>query len=98
MLQQQTSLTVGTRVTVSWPGRLGIEGTVGYVPSSLWRSDYGFAYPGHVLTVSATALLRVTGPAARTAFHVGAGVSVVGRGGRFVQELEQGRIGARRLW
>ena len=80
-LQQQPSVTEGARVTLWWPGRLGIEGAVGYAPSALWSSLYGLTYPAHVLTASAKARLRVTPPAARAALQVAAGVGLVGHGG-----------------
>ena len=80
-LKQQRSVTLGMRVTKWWPGRLGVEGTVGYAPSPLWSSQYGFTFPAHVLTVSAKAFLRVTSPAAWAALHVGGGVGLVGHGG-----------------
>src|SRR5437764_4202200 len=57
-LKQQRSVTLGMRVTKWWPGRLGVEGTVGYAPSPLWSSQYGFTFPAHVLTVSAKAFLE----------------------------------------
>ena len=80
-LKQQRSVTLGMRVTKWWPGRLGVEGTVGYAPSPLWSSQYGFTFPAHVLTVSGKAFLRVTSPAAWAALHVGGGVGLVGHGG-----------------
>jgi hypothetical protein len=83
-VKQQGSVTLGMRVTLWGPGRLGIEGTVGSAPSSLWSSyPYrgGPVYSADVLTVSAKALLRLTPPAARAALRVGAGVGLVGHGG-----------------
>jgi hypothetical protein len=80
-LKHQGSSTLGMRVTLWGPGRLAIEGTLGSAPSRLWSSQSGFAYPAHVLTVSAKALLQVTSPAARAALHVGGGVGLVGHGG-----------------
>src|SRR2546429_5001261 len=77
-LKQQRNVTLGMRVTKWWPGRLGVEGTVGYAPSPLWSSQYGFTFPAHVLTVSAKAFLRVTSPAAWAALHVGGGVGLLG--------------------
>ncbi len=80
-LKQQGSSTLGVRVTVWWPGGLGIEGTLGSAPSRLWSSEYGFAYPAHVRTVSVKALRQVTPPAARAALHVGGGVGLVSHDG-----------------
>src|SRR5713226_7443386 len=37
-LKQQASVTEGARLTLWWPGRLGIEATVGAAPSALWSS------------------------------------------------------------
>jgi len=80
-LKQQRSSTLGIRVTKWWRGRLGLEGTLGYAPSRLRSSQYGFGYPAHVLTVSAKALLQVTPPADRASLHVGGGVGFIGHGG-----------------
>jgi len=80
-LQQQTSVIKGARVTLWGPGRLGIEGTVGYASSGIWSSVSGLTYPAHVLAGSVKARLRVTPPAARPALHVAGGVSFVGRNG-----------------
>jgi hypothetical protein len=81
ILKQQSSVTLGMRVTRWWPGRLGVEGTVGYAPSPLWSSQYGLTFRAHVLTISAKAFVRVTSPGAWAALHVGGGVGLVGHGG-----------------
>ena len=80
-LQEQTSLTKGARVSLWGPGRLGIEGAVGYAPSGIWSSLTGLTYPAHVVTGSVKARLRVTPPAARAALQVAGGVGVVGHQG-----------------
>ncbi len=78
-VKQQSSVTLGMRVTKWWPGRLGFEASVGYAPSSVL--SLGNSLPAHVLTVSAKVLRRVTPPAARAGLHVGGGVGIVGHGG-----------------
>jgi len=55
------SVTRGIRVTTWWPGRLGVEASVGYAPSSLWSNLVvyeGVAYPPppHVEPVSVKAV------------------------------------------
>jgi hypothetical protein len=75
-------VTWGIRVTKWWPGRLGVEGTIGYAPSSL-SSSLAYTspvYPAHVLTVSAKALLRVPLSGVRGVLHVGIGLGAVGHG------------------
>jgi hypothetical protein len=79
-LQQRKSVTLGTRVTVRWPTRLGIEGTVGYASSSLSSSLEGVSFPAHVLTVSAKGLFRVTPADAHARFQVGGGVGLIDHG------------------
>jgi hypothetical protein len=80
-LKQQASVTEGARLTLWWPGRLGIEATVGSAPSALWSSLNGLNYPAAVQTASAKVLLQVTPPAARAALRVGGGVGRVGHSG-----------------
>jgi hypothetical protein len=79
-VKQQSSVTLGMRVTRWWPGRRGFEVSVGYAPSSVMPS-MGTSLPAHVLTVSAKVLWRVTPPASRAGLHVGGGVGIVGHGG-----------------
>jgi hypothetical protein len=78
-----SSATWGIRVTKWWPSRVGIEARVGYAPSSLWSSlaYTSPVYPAHVVIVSAIVLRRLTRPAARSRFHVGGGLGLVGHGG-----------------
>src|SRR5260370_14283915 len=71
-VRQQTGVIKGARVTWWGPGRLGIEGTVGYAPSDLWTSN-ALTYPAHVTTGRVKAPLRVTPPAARAPLHVAGG-------------------------
>ncbi len=78
-VKQQSSVTLGVRVTTWWPGRQGFEASAGYAPSSVLT--VGNSVPAHVLTVSAKLLWRVTPPAARAGLHVGGGIGIVGRGG-----------------
>ena len=78
-VKQQSSVTLGMRVTRWWPGRRGFEVSVGYATSSVLNR--GSSLPAHVLTISAKVLWRVTPPAARAGLHVGGGVGIVGRGG-----------------
>ncbi len=80
-LKQQASVTEGARLTLWWPGRLGIEATVGSAPSALWSSLNGLNYPAAVQTASAKVLLQMTPPAARAALRVGGGVGRVGHSG-----------------
>jgi hypothetical protein len=80
-LKQQASVTEGARLTLWWPGRLGIEATVGSAPSALWSSLNGLNYPAAVQTATAKVLLQVTPPAARAALRVGGGVGRVGHSG-----------------
>src|SRR5260370_7262956 len=77
-LKQQASVTEGARLTLWWPGRLGIEATVGAAPSALWSSLSGLNYPAAVQTASAKVLLQVTPPAARPALPVPGGVAPLG--------------------
>ena len=78
-VKQQSSVTLGMRVTRWWPGRLGFEASVGYTPSSVQSG--GNSVPAHLLTVSAKVLRQVTPPAARAGLFVGGGVGVVVPGG-----------------
>jgi len=80
-LKQQASVTEGARLTLWWPGRLGIEATVGAARSALWSSLTGLNYPAAVQTASAQVLLQVTPLAARAALRVGGGVGRVGHSG-----------------
>jgi len=83
-VKQQTSVIKGARVTLWLSGPLGIEGTIGYAPSSLFSNFlyfYGPVYPAHVLTASAKAVLRLTPQGARATLHVAGGVSLVDHGG-----------------
>jgi hypothetical protein len=80
-LKQQASVTEGARLTLWWPGRLGIEATVGAAPSALWSSHSGLNYPAAVQTASAKVLLQVTPTTARAALRVGGGVGRVGHSG-----------------
>jgi hypothetical protein len=73
----------GIRVTRWGSGRLGVEASVGYAPSSLWSSSASTVYRAHVLTVSAKALMRVPLPAVRAVLHVGGGLGAVGHGSAF---------------
>jgi len=79
-VRHQSSVTEGARVTLWGPGRVGIEGTVGYAPSPVW-SSYGRTYGAHVWTGSVKARLRVTPPAARAALQVAGGIGIVGHQG-----------------
>jgi hypothetical protein len=79
-LKQQASVTEGARLTLWWPGRLGIDATVGSAPSALWSGLTGLN-PAAVQTASAKVLLQVTPPAARAALRVGGGVGRVGHSG-----------------
>lgn len=81
MLKQQASVTEGARLTLWWPGRLGIEATVGAAASALWSSLSGPNHPAAVQTASAKVLFQVTPLAARAAFRVGGGVGRVGHSG-----------------
>jgi hypothetical protein len=83
-VKQQSSVTLGMRVTKWWPGRVGVEATIGSAPSSLVSNFVYFGgpvYSADVLTVSAKALLRLTPATARATLHVGGGVSLVAHGG-----------------
>lgn len=83
-VKQQSSVSLGIRVTKWWQGRLGIEGTIGSAPSSLVSNFAYFGgpvYSAQVLTVSVKALVRLTPPAARATLHVGGGVSLVDHSG-----------------
>lgn len=82
-VKHQSSAAWGIGVTRWWPSRVGIEARVGYAPSSL-RSSLAYTspvYPAHVVIVSAIVLRRLTRPPARSRFHVGGGVGLVGHGG-----------------
>jgi hypothetical protein len=79
-LKQQASVTEGARLTLWWPGRLGIEATVGSAASALWSSGSGL-HPAAVQTASAKVLLQLTPPAARAVLRVGGGVGLVGHSG-----------------
>lgn len=95
-VKQHRSIALGIRVTHWWPGRLGIEGTLGYAPSRLDGlctesppceppsnpiSGIRSNETAHVITVSADGLLRVTSPRSRVGLHVGAGLGLVTHGG-----------------
>jgi hypothetical protein len=79
-LQQQMSVIEGARVTLWGPGRLGIEGTVGYARSDVWTSN-ALTYPARLTTGSVKARLRMSPPAARAALQVAGGVAWVGHCG-----------------
>ena len=95
-VKQQRSIALGIRVTHWWPGRLGIEGTLGYAPSRLNGlctqsppceppsnpvSGIRGNETAHVITASVDGLLRVTPPRSRVGLHVGAGLGLVTHGG-----------------
>lgn len=86
MLRQATSVSLGSRLTVWLPGRVGIEFTVNYAPSDVKGiGAYSGAFAGptaaHVMAGSAKALVRQGSPDATPAFHVGGGVGIVDYGG-----------------
>jgi hypothetical protein len=82
-LKQESSPTLGARITVWLVGRVGIEGTVNYALSDVTptQSTSGFTFPGpssaHVIARSVQALLRLN-PSGNAIWHVGGGVGGVG--------------------
>ena len=86
-LKQNTSVTLGGRLTVWWASRLGLEGTFGYSPSGV--SVGGFTVPvadssAHVTTVSVRMVVRMSPTGGSPSFRLGGGIGgVFLRGGAY---------------
>jgi hypothetical protein len=85
-LKRETSLSAGGRLTIWLPGRVSIEGTLSYAPSNVTpNASTAFTFPGpssgHLTTVAAKAILRLSAPDALAQFYVGGGLGHVFLGG-----------------
>ena len=80
-LQHRPSIVLGLRATHWWPGRLGIEGTLGYTPSPLKGTQDPSPVSANIFAASAQGLLRVTSAPARVGLYTGAGVGLANHGG-----------------
>ena len=82
-MTQRSSVIVGGRVTWWLPNHVGIEGTLGYAPSSVDpRATYECCNAAHVITASARVLAPLVVVDGSPLFRVGGGMGVVSHGGR----------------
>ncbi|HVH32268.1 MAG TPA: hypothetical protein VNA31_11505 [bacterium] len=79
----QTTIAVGSQLTV-WPkGRWGIEATLAYAPSGVTMGcRVSDCNAGHVVVASAKVVVPLIGGPSRRSFYVGGGVGFVGLGGK----------------